>query len=137
MIYEENYDRLIDICKQVTTHRQPLAKPRIEELILSHVDQEVDNPLLLSHLIAESLMRRIDRKLVESKNIFVQEFDVPQIRLFYSMAEAVPFVYVGHHLANRCMERAVEGLGSCTVLDIGIGNGGQVKRLLERHTNLE
>jgi hypothetical protein len=131
VIYEEDYDRLINICRQITTHRQVLAKPRIEKLILSHVDEQVGNPTLLSHLIAESLMRRIDRKLVESKNIFVQEFDVPQTRLFYSMAEAVPFVYVGHHLANRCMERAVVGLGSFTVLDIGIGNGGQVKRLLD------
>jgi hypothetical protein len=131
VIYQQEYDQLIDICKQVTTHRQLLAKPRIEELILEHVDEQVANPQLLSHLIAESLMRRIDRKLVESKNIFVQEFDVPQIELFYSMAEAIPFVYVGHHLANLCMEQAVRGLPYFTILDIGIGKGGQVKKLLD------
>jgi hypothetical protein len=131
VIYQKEYDQLIDICKQITSHRQMLAKPRIEELILGHVDEQVANPQLLSHLIAESLMRRIDRKLVESKNIFVQEFDVPQIELFYSMAEAVPFVYVGHQLANHCLEQAVRDLSFFTILDIGIGNGGQVKRLLD------
>jgi hypothetical protein len=108
-----------------------LAKPRIEQLILEHVDEQVANTQLLSHLIAESLMRRIDRQLVESKNIFVQEFDIPQTELFYSMAEAVPFVYTGHLLANHCLERAVYDFRSFTMLDIGIGNGGQVKRLLD------
>jgi hypothetical protein len=98
---------------------------------LDHVDDRVANPQLLSHLIAESLMRRIDRQLVESKNIFVQEFDIPQTELFYSMAEAIPFVYVGHNLANHYLEQAVRDLRSFTILDIGIGNGGQVKRLLD------
>jgi hypothetical protein len=172
VIYQEDHDRLIDICRQITSHRQMLAKPRIEQLILAKVDAQVANPQLLSHLIAESLMRRIDRQLVESKNIFVQEFDVPQTELFYSMAEAVhliaeslmrridrqlvesknifvqefdvpqtelfysmaeavPFVYVGHDLANQVLARAVRDLDSFTILDIGIGNGGQVKRLLD------
>ena len=131
MIYQENYDQLIDICKQITTHRQLLAKPRIEQLLLQQVDADVANDQLLSHLIAESLMRRIDRQLVESKNIFVQEFDVPQTELFYSMAEAVPFVYVGHDLANQALVQAVRDLSFFTILDIGIGNGGQVKRLLD------
>jgi hypothetical protein len=131
VIYQEEHDQLLDICKQITSHRQLLAKPRIEQLILGHVDSEVPNAQLLSHLIAESLMRRIDRQLVESKNIFVQEFDVPQTELFYSMAEAVPFVYVGHHLANQFMEQAVGDLPYFTMMDIGIGNGGQVKKLLD------
>lgn len=131
MIYEQEYSQLIDICKQITTHRQILAKPRIEQLILEHVDDKVANAQLLSHLIAESLMRRIDRQLVESKNIFVQEFDIPQTELFYSMAEAVPFVYAGHFLANQYLEQAVMDHRSFTILDIGIGNGGQVRRLLD------
>jgi hypothetical protein len=131
VIYQVNYDQLIDICKQITSHRQLLAKPRIEQLLLQKVDADVKNPQLLSHLIAESLMRRIDRQLVESKNIFVQEFDVPQTELFYSMAEAVPFVYVGHDLANQALEQVVRDLPFFTILDIGIGNGGQVKRLLD------
>lgn len=131
MIYQEEYDRLIDICRQITSHRQLLAKPRIEQLLLDHVGPEVANAQLLSHLIAESLMRRIDRQLVESRNIFVEHFDVPQTELFYSMAEAVPFVYVGHDLANQVLLRAVRDLSFLSILDIGIGNGGQVKRLLD------
>jgi hypothetical protein len=131
VIYQENYEQLIDICKQITSHRQLLAKPRIEQLILQRVNSDLANAQLLSHLISESLMRRIDRQLVESKNIFVQEFDIPQTELFYSMAEAVPFVYVGHDLANQVLEREVGDLDAFTMLDIGIGNGAQVIKLLD------
>ena len=130
MIYQNMYEELLQICKQITTHRQVLAKPRIEEMILNYIDLNVTNENLLSHLIAESLLKRIDRKLLESKNIFVQEFDIPQITLFYSMAEAVPFVYTGHNLANQYIIKATEGLKTFTIFDIGIGNGKQILQLL-------
>ena len=137
MIFDKEYEHLLDVCRQITNHRQLLAKPRIERLILEHVDETVPNAQLLSHVIAESLMRRIDRRLVESKNIFVQEFDIPQTELFYSMAEAVPFVYAGHVLANHYLEQVVKNLRFFTILDIGIGNGGQVKRLLDNLTEYD
>jgi hypothetical protein len=47
------------------------------------------------------------------------------------MAEAVPFVYVGHDLANQALAKTVRDLTFFTILDIGIGNGGQIKRLLD------
>ena len=47
------------------------------------------------------------------------------------MAEAVPFVYVAHDLANQCLARAVRDLPHFAILDIGIGSGTQVKRLLD------
>jgi hypothetical protein len=130
LIYQSEYEQLLDICRQITTHRQQLAKPRIEAKVLRHIDPSVPNERLLAHLIAESLLKRIDRQLLESKNIFVQEFDIPQSVLFYSMAEAVPFVYAGHHLANQCLLAAAGGLESLTIFDIGMGNGKQVLQLL-------
>lgn len=130
MIYQTKYDELLQICNQIATHRQILAKPRIEEMLLKHLDPGVSNESLLSHLITESLLKRIDRKLLESKNIFVQEFDIPQITLFYSMAEAVPFVYTGHNLSNQYIIKATEGLEEFTIFDIGLGNGRQILQLL-------
>ena len=101
MIYQQGYDELLDICKQITRHRQKLAKPKVDEVVCKRIDLNISNEDLLSHLIGESLLKRIDRKLLESKNIYVQEFDIPQIKLFYSMSEAVPFVGAGHVLANQ------------------------------------
>lgn len=131
MIYQEQYEELIHAGKQIVTHRQLLAKERIETLLLDTVDVDVENGPLLAHLVSESLLKRIDRKLVESKNIYVQQFDIPQTELFYSMAEAVPFVYMGHSLANQCIARAIDGAESATIIDIGVGRGQQMKRLVE------
>lgn len=135
LIYQRLYDEIIRIPKQITSHRQLLAKPKIEGLILKQVDTETSNEDLLAHLIGESLMKRIDRQLLESKNIYIQHFDIPQITLFYSMAEAVPFVSAGHHLANQYLEREMSGLRAATVFDIGIGKARQITRLLQMLKN--
>ncbi len=97
---------------------------------MKHIDPAVANDRLLAHLVAESLLKRIDRQLLESKNIFIQEFDIPQTTLFYSMAEAVPFVYAGHFLANQYLLAATKGLPSFAILDVGIGNGKQTIEFL-------
>ncbi len=131
MIYQAKYEQILKVCRQITSHRQTLAQPALEELLLCRIDPEVPNEELLAHLIAEALMRRLDRQLVESKNIFVQDFDIPQTTLFYSMAEAVPFVYAGHAAANQFLLREAEGLSRFTLFDIGIGNGRQAVRLLQ------
>lgn len=141
MIYQKGYDALLKICKQITTHRQKIAKPKIEELIYKHIDIHISNEDLLSHLISESLLKRIDRQLLESKNIYIQHFDIPQITLFYSMAKAIPFVSAGHHAANQYLAEVMGNLEAASLFEIGIGKGLQVKNLLnllkERKNKLE
>ncbi len=141
MIFQKQYDELLNICKQITSNRQKIAKPKIEEKILKNLDINTSNADLLTHLIVESLLKRIDRKLLENKNIYVQKFDIPQITLFYSMAEAVPFVFAAHELANQYITNALGNSKTVTLFDIGIGKGLQIKNLLlmlrNGHTSLE
>jgi hypothetical protein len=108
-----------------------MAKPKVDEVVCKHIDLNISNEDLLSHLIGESLLKRIDRKLLESKNIYIQEFDIPQIKLFYSMSEAVPFVGAGHALANQYLYSAIHDLKHAAVVDIGIGKGRQALNLLD------
>lgn len=132
MIYQERYDELMSVCRQITSHKQKLAKPRIEELIVKHIDINISNENLLSHLVAESFLKRIDKKLLDSKNIYIQQFDIPQIVMFYSMAEAVPFVFAGHSLANQFLGKAISNLKTVSLMDIGIGKGLQCQSFIER-----
>ncbi len=131
MIYQQGYDELLGICKQITSHRQKLAKPKVDEVVCKHIDLDITNENLLSHLIGESLLKRIDRKLLESKNIYVQQFDIPQIQLFYSMSEAIPLVAAGHALANQYIHPVIRDLKKAVVIDIGIGKGRQMLNLLD------
>jgi hypothetical protein len=131
VIYQKSYDELLQICKQITTHRQKLAKPKVNDIVCKHIDINIPNENLLSHQIGESLLKRIDRKLIESKNIYVQQFDIPQIQLFYSMSEAIPMVDSGHALANQYLMHVMEDLKVASLFEIGIGKGKQVINLLQ------
>jgi hypothetical protein len=112
-------------------HRQKLAKPKVDSIVCKHIDINITNENLLAHQIGESLLKRIDRKLIESKNIYVQQFDIPQIQLFYSMSEAVPMVATGHSIANQYQMHVMEGLKIASLFEIGIGKGRQVLNLLQ------
>jgi hypothetical protein len=131
VIYQKSYDELLQICKQITLHRQKLAKPKVDDIVCRHIDITISNENLLSHQIGESLLRRIDRKLLDSKNIYVQQFDIPQIQLFYSMSESIPMVATGHSLANQYQMHVMENLKVASLFEIGIGKGRQVIQLLQ------
>ena len=135
MIFKEYYEELIHASRQITTFRQAIAKKTIESFVLDTINPSVPNGLLLAHLIASSLLRRIDRKLLESKNIYVEEFDVSQISLFYSMKEAVPFVEAANSIANQHIQREITKHHTATIFDIGCGKGIQVINLIKSLLN--
>ena len=134
MIHQKNYEQFSAICEQIVSHKERFAKPNLEKIILDTVDVNTSNVNLLAHILAESLLKRIDRNLLESKNIYIQEFDIPQVLLFYRMANAYPQVSVSHDIANQYLENEVKNLTEITIFEIGIGKGLQIKKLLSRLT---
>ena len=128
--YRVAYDKLIGACTDLVAGREQKAKSAVEELVLEEVRVDTPNEALLSHIVATALMRRIDRRLLASKNIYLDDFDVPQIVLFYKMLEAYPQVAASHVIANQFLMRALRGRDAITIFDIGIGKGKQVAGLL-------
>lgn len=126
------YEALLLACQQMQRNREVFAKPTIERHILTHVDEHTPNDELTAHLVAEALMSRLDRSLVARKNIYIAQFDIPQIDLFYEMATAYPHIYLSHHIANRALADEMAPLRSVTLLEIGIGKGTQVEHLFDR-----
>ncbi len=126
------YEALLQACQQMLRHRETFAKVTLERHILRRVDETTSNPALLGHLVSEALMSRLDRSLVASKNIYVADFDIPQIDLFYEMATAYPHIYLSHNIANVALADEMARLEAVTLLEIGIGKGTQVEQLLER-----
>lgn len=137
MIYQKTYRRLLTASDRIVRHRQALAKESLSDLIQDVVSPALSNEELLGHLLADALTRRVDRDLLASRNIYVQEFDVPQTELFYSMARAVPFVRQSHVAANRFAASAASGSKHVMILDIGIGRAQQAAHLLELLAELE
>ncbi|MCB9796764.1 MAG: hypothetical protein H6741_29035 [Alphaproteobacteria bacterium] len=126
------YEELLDACHMITRHRQAQAYPILDRYVLNHVDVHTPNADLLAHIISESLYRRLDSTLIEGKNIYVQRFDIPQIVMFYKLAQAVPQIYIGHEVANQYLAKQLTHQREVTLLEIGIGRGVQLQRLLTR-----
>ncbi|MCB9529739.1 MAG: GRAS family protein [bacterium] len=126
------HDAFLAACQQMMRHRQVFAKPKIEQFILDHVDASTHNLDLMAHIVAESLIKRLDRELVESRNIYVEQFDIPQIQLFYMMARAYPQIDASHAIANHGLAWAAADCEAVTLLDIGIGKGRQASALVEQ-----
>lgn len=130
--HEPTYRRLLEGCHAMVRHRKAIAETILETLVQSRVDEELSNAELLAHLVAEPLLRRLDHRLVNAKNIYLQEFDIPQIELFYQMSVSYPQVGAAHDLANQFQAHALEGVDELSLFEIGIGKGVQLVDLLER-----
>jgi hypothetical protein len=132
MIFESTYQTFLAACQDISRRRERLAKPAITRMLLPRLDPSVPNDALLSHIIAESLLRRIDRNLVESKNIYLEKFELSQIELFYAMCKGYPHVPQGHRVANQFLHHALRGWKSAALFEIGVGKAVQLAALLER-----
>jgi hypothetical protein len=130
MIFEERYKILLSACQDIRRHRERLAKPVMVDQILTEVGMDVPSDSLLSHMIAETLLRRVDRNLLVGKNIYLQQFEVAQIDLFGLLPRAIPHVPQSYAIANQYLAQAVRPLASAAVIDIGIGKGAQIVDLL-------
>lgn len=107
---------------------QPL--PDILHLLVDEVDEDTSNTDLLSHLIGQALLCRLHQQGIEAGNVYLQSFDVPQIGMFYDMAEAVPLVKAAHQIANHVQCDAMQGAEEVVLIDLGLGRGDQAIALL-------
>ncbi|MCA9709189.1 MAG: hypothetical protein KDK70_25315 [Myxococcales bacterium] len=130
--FQETYDWLLEACRSVVLHRSSIAREMIEPMVQPRVGPELTNAQLLGHLVAESLMQRVDHRLLEAKNIYLESFDIPQIEFFYQMSVSYPQVSAAHDLANQYHAHLLADLEELSLFEIGIGKGAQVVQLLER-----
>jgi GRAS domain family len=132
MIFQPRYDRFLSACQDISWRRDRSAKPVIDGELLSRVDSSVPNDALIGHIMAEAFLRRVDRSLVESKNIYLQKFDVSQIDLFYLMGRAYPQVPASHRIANEFLAHELRKHPTAALVEIGVGKGLQIAQLLDR-----
>lgn len=130
VIHTERYEPILAACQDIQRRRDRAARPVLSGQILARVGPETSNAELLAHIIAEALLRRIDHNLVESKNIYLESFDIPQIELFMALARAVPLVPASHAVANHHLAFALRRESRAGLLEIGAGRGVQLRLLL-------
>lgn len=89
------------------------------------------NDALLSHIVAESLLRRIDRTMLSGRNLYLHHLEQrSQIDLFDLLRRAIPAVPQGYAVANQYQLHSLRAARTPALLEIGIGKGAQVLSLL-------
>lgn len=104
---------------------------RILKHVLAHVDIEGSPDALAYYIFGAALARRISDTVAEETNLYLANYDVPQIRLFNLMATRMPLVSMSAEMANRTLLHFCRGRDQATVIDIGIGTGRQMVALIE------
>ena len=132
MIFESVYDGLRDACQNFDLRRERLAKHAIEKWLEPQVGPSLPSDRLISHIIADAMLSRMDRRLVEAKNIYLESFDISQIELFYAMTKGYPQVPKAHDIANQYLCHELSLHEKASFVEIGIGRGVQVKGVIDR-----
>lgn len=130
MIFDDRYKIILSACQDLRRRREQLVGPVIAGQILGSVDVDVPSDRLLSHIVAEALLRRVDRELLTGKNIYLQPLEIAQIDLFDLARRLIPQIPQSYAVANQHLAAALRGLETAALLEIGAGKGAQVLALL-------
>jgi len=96
---------------------------------------ESNSQKLIASLIIKAFNRRIRSESI-SNHIYLNKSETPQIELFRILIEKFPFVKHSQAMVNRRILDAIGSHSEITLIDIGIGQGIQVLRLLQDAGNI-
>lgn len=85
-----------------------------------------------SLIFARALLKNINEEKAEEANLYLKEFDMPQIELFDLLAKHVPLVNIPGQIVNEMICQFLRQSEEYVLLDIGIGSGRQEIMLLEQ-----
>lgn len=96
----------------------------MDSVFLSHLEKGIQ--LKKSNWVPESI-----------QNTYLKEFEIPQILLFDLLTKKFPLVTVCQQIAEKAFLKAASGKREICILDIGIGRGFQMMRLLDALQNVD
>ncbi len=100
--------------------------------MLAEIDAEAE-PAALKYLVfGGAIARRLGERAARQANLYLTDFDVPQIDLFNLLARHYTPVTLSSRLLNDRIAEVLVGREAPTVIDVGIGTGRQVEALLDR-----
>jgi hypothetical protein len=123
------YHSLLAVLHETQDNRPQVARDVLDLLVDRQLDRESDDDVRY-FVFANALAKRISTEPSTSINLYLREYEQPQIELFNLVATHLPTVGAAGAVANRMLARHLGGRASVTLLDIGIGTARQEVALL-------
>jgi hypothetical protein len=106
----------------------------LTSLLQAHIaPTNTTSPSLLDTLFLQAMLQHQSGRhtsFPDVAHIYLKQFEIPQIELFDLLLNHFPFVTVCHNIANQHLAQALQDCTHAALLDIGIGRGFQMARLL-------
>ena len=119
------------VAKEVQLGRLDAAE-RLLSVVLSSLERRTDPLAIQSSVFAAAMARTLSQSAGDEANLYLQDYEVPQIRLFELLVTRVPVVGWARLLGNAILADLCRGEPEVTLIDIGIGVGSQEVALLHQ-----
>lgn len=90
-----------------------------------------DPTALLDYLLATALHRRVSARQRRESNLYLRDFDVPQLTLFDRLVEGLPLLALSAHAASARLLPVLRPAQEASVVSVGLGSGRTVRSLLD------
>jgi len=110
-----------------------IGLPKMESWLKTQFEKEtIPDNLFLEHLKLGLDFRRLGLKPESIQNTYLKQQEVSQIVLFDILANRFPLVLTAQHIVEEAILSKLEGRKHICIIDIGIGRGIQMLRLLKK-----
>jgi protein-L-isoaspartate O-methyltransferase len=126
-----------DVLKQLhdLAYRMPNDLTAADKALLNEIYEEsiedLDNPESLFAYTLSKAMRKHFAVSQKQEHIYLQRFEIPQIRLFELLIQQFPLANLSQHCTNTLLIDALAQHTHPVLMDIGIGTGFQVSAIIE------
>ena len=121
--------QLHDVARRID-QAEPQAGSALHALLtqlLAHPDPRCTGLVVFAAALAE----RLADANADTANLYLRDFEVPQIELFNALGQHVPLVRMATALANGALKEVIRGQAHPTLIDVGMGTGRQFAALLD------
>ena len=126
-----SYEALNLVMKYYPDNFSEKAKVEIETLFAHCLEGlSDDSEKFLSTLFIKSLKNYIGPTSI-NEHIYLKKYEIPQIQLFNILIREFPFVRISQQITNGIIVNLLKQNEYVTIIDIGIGQGTQIKNLIE------
>ncbi len=105
--------------------REEDARQLLGAVVEDRPDAGVDPEGLQDYIFASALTRRLESEHAAEINLYLRQFEMPQISLFNLLAQSLPTVSLSVAVSNHLLCGFLGGWDEVALLDVGIGTGRQ------------
>jgi hypothetical protein len=116
----------------IVTGQQPARYARLLRFLRYQRSTDPYVDVLQYDIFAAALAKQLDSRQALDMNLYLRQFELPQITLFNLLTTKFPLVVATAGIANDMLCRSVSEGSEITLFDIGIGTVGQEVALLHQ-----